>query len=606
MTLTVRSLYEFGEFSLDPQQRSLRRKGELVPLTPKSFDTLLVLLRSGGRVVTKDQLMRTVWPDSFVEESNLTQTIFMLRKALGDSPEQRYILTIQGQGYRFVPDVREMPPPGNATAATSPLLQTSTPPVEPAVDRKTSASRFWLAALALLLIVTAGWLAYHHWSRPRASLPQPPTRIMLAVLPFENLTGDPSQDYLSDGLTEEVITELGRLDSNRLGVIGRTSVMVYKRSPKTLDQVGRELGVQYVLEGSLRREGEKVRIAAQLIRAQDQTHLWAREYDRELKDLFAVQSEVARATADEIQAVLGRPLETPGNVPSPQSYEAYNLYLKGQYFWNKRNVVGFEQAIHYFQQAIATDPNYARAYAGLADVYAMMGGYKGSSQNEFMPKARSAAQRALELDPNLPEAHTALAVVVQNYDHDWETADREFQRAIQLNPNYATGHHWYAEHLSFLGRFDEALRESERARELEPLSLIIAADRGVILYYARRYDEAIAQFRSVMEMDPDFSRTGMILHAYVGRGMFAEMLALRAQRLPQDPANWGPWAWANEGYFCARAGQTQRAQIALKNLLALISANQSILKRWHGSTSASMIKSTLSIGLKKPIRNTRT
>jgi len=199
----------------------------------------------------------------------------------------------------------------------------------------------------------------------------------------------------------------------------------------------------------------------------------------------------------------------------------------------------------------------------------MMGGYKGSSQNEFMPKARSAARRALELDPNLPEAHTALAVVVQNYDHDWETAGREFQRAIQLNPNYATGHHWYAEHLSFLGRFDEALRESERARELDPLSLIIATDRGAILYYSRQYDEAIAQFRSVMEMDPDFSRTGMILHAYVERGLFDETLALLARRLPADAANWGPWAWANQGYFCARAGQIQRAQIALKNLLAL-------------------------------------
>jgi tetratricopeptide (TPR) repeat protein len=242
---------------------------------------------------------------------------------------------------------------------------------------------------------------------------------------------------------------------------------------------------------------------------------------------------------------------------------AYDLYLKGQYYWNKR---WLQQAIEYFQQATAEDPNYARAYAGLADCYALLGGYSGRPQNEFMPQAPTAALRALELDGNLAEAHTALALIVQNYDYDWQTAEKEYRRAIELNPNYATAHHWYAEHLAWRGRFDEALRESERARQLDPLSLIIVVDNGAILYFSRQYDQAIQKLRAVKEMEPDFPRIHIVVYAYIEKGMYAEALA--------DTKNWrepssSPWYWSALAYLHGRTGQQSEAQRALDKLLEL-------------------------------------
>jgi TolB-like protein/Tfp pilus assembly protein PilF len=391
---------------------------------------------------------------------------------------------------------------------------------------------------------------------------------MLAVLPFENLTGDAGQDYFSDGLTEEMITQLGRIDPEHLGVIARTSVMHYKHSSEQLQQIARELGVQYVLEGSVRRDADKVRITAQLIQMKDQTHLWARQYDRELSNLLALQGEIAQEIAQEIPVILGKNHTPIGTAPqpalAPNAYEAYDLYLKGQYFWNKRTVEGFQRAIDYFQQAIVKDPSYARAYAGLADSYVLISGYSGVPQAEFMPKARAAALRALELDESLAEAHAALALIVQNYDWDWQTAGREFRRAIELNPNYATAHHWYAEHLAFLGRFDEALREGERASQLDPLSLIIASDQGVILYYSRQYDRAIEQFRAVLDMDPGFSRAGMMTQAYVEKGLFKDALAFMESR--RRMAEDGPWTWATLAYVYGRAGQPVQARRALVKL----------------------------------------
>ena len=269
-----------------------------------------------------------------------------------------------------------------------------------------------------------------------------------------------------------------------------------------------------------------MRVAAQLVETKGQTQIWAQAYDRELSDVLALQAEIAQQVANEIDQTLGGQKQVPTNSlnSSPQAYEAYELYLRGQYFFNKRSNEGFEQAIHYFQQAIEKDPKYARAYAGLADSYALIGGYSGRPQTEFLPKARAAAMRALEIDESLPEAHTAFALIVQNYDWDWQTSEKEFRRSIELNPNYATAHHWYAEHLMWLGRFDEALRESEIARELDPLSLIVSADRGAILYYSRQYDRAITQFRSVREMDPSFPRTALIERAYERNGQLSEAL----------------------------------------------------------------------------------
>ena len=393
---------------------------------------------------------------------------------------------------------------------------------------------------------------------------------MLAVLPFENLTGDAAQEYFSDGMTEEMISQLGNLDAAHLGVIARTSVMHYKHSQEPLDQIGRELGVQYVLEGSIRRDSDRVRITAQLIQLKDQTHLWARQYDRELSHLLGLQSEIAREVSDEIQVALWehKPVTQPAQQPqsSPQSYEAYDLYLQGQYFWNKRTFEGFERAIDYYQQAIAKDPNYARAYAGLADSYSLLAPYSTVSPIEYMPKARAAALRALELDKDLPEAHTALALIVQNYDYDWQTAEREYQRAIELNPNYATAHHWYAEHLMWLGRFDEALRESERARQLDPLSLIIATDNGAILLYSRQYDRALEKLRTVRELDPSFPRVGgLIVRAYEQKGMFAEAVADLEKSRPRC----NMWTCAELTFIEARTGRAEQAGFDMAKLQQL-------------------------------------
>lgn len=569
MSGVINRLYQFDGFCLDDQKRILLRGEKVIPLTPKAFETLLVLVQNSGQVLTKDQIMGAVWPGSFVEESNLTQTVFVLRKALGEGKDaQRYIVTMPGQGYRFTAEVKQVPKNGPAAqqAAVSNLESEIEPPAETSSLRWLGVRSLLLAGIVIAVVAVAG--AFLYWSRPPARPDAARGRLMLAVLPFHNLTGDTGQDYFSDGLTEEMITEMGRIDSKRIGVIARTSVMHYKHTPEPISQIGRELGVQYILEGSVRRDVGKVRITAQLIRVQDQTHLWAQEYDRNLTDLLALQSEIAQQIGDEILTAIGEPkTNTPPNQGSlsPQTYEAHDLYLKGLFFWNKRTNEGFQRAIDYFQQAIEKDPGYARAYAGLANSYSLLSAYGRAPADELMPKARAAAQRALRLDDHLPEAHTALALIVQNYDYDWQAAEREYRRAIELNPNYATAHQWYAEHLMWRGRFEDALRESERARQLDPLSLIISTDNGAILYFSRQYDRAVAQFSAVLEMDPNFERAHyLMVAAYAQQGLSAKAIAGWEKTRPavDDKVYWSTLA-----YIHGRSGERELAQLAMNRLL---------------------------------------
>ncbi|MGH9781642.1 MAG: tetratricopeptide repeat protein, partial [Candidatus Acidiferrales bacterium] len=371
----------------------------------------------------------------------------------------------------------------------------------------------------------------------------------------------------SDGLTEEMISQLGRLDPQHIGVIARTSVMYYKDRPEPLEKIGRELGVAYVLEGSVRRDSQNVRISAQLIQMKDQTHVWSRQYDRQLSSLLSLQGEIAQEIADEIQLTLdGSHKRVAASHPPaapPASYEAYDFYLKGLYFWNKRTIPGFQQAIEFFQKSINEDPRYAKAYAGLADSYAMMCSYYAAPPNDLMPKARAAALKALQLDDSLAETHTALAIVAENYDWDWQTADKEYRRAIQLDPEYPTAHQWYAESLAFRGRFDEAFAESERARQLDPLSVIIAADNGAILYFSRQYDQAIERLRSVLDMEPNFPRASILIFVYAQKGRFAD--ALNSLNKWPNTKN-TPWEWAMEAYIYGRSGQRVLAQRALTRL----------------------------------------
>ena len=567
MSLGSKRLYEFGPYRLDKQKGQLWRDGQTVSLTTKSLEILACLVENAGSVVSKDQLMETLWPDSYVEEGNLTQNVFLLRKALGETArDHNYVVTVPGRGYRFAAEVREIANGNGTSHAVAPLEPAPPPEIDVAIPEQPlrTSRRNWLWIVAgFLVVASAAFAGYRSWQSHRRPSHQ---RVVLAVLPFVNLTGDASQEYLSDGLTEEMIAQLGRLDPQRLGVIARTSVMGYKNGQLRLDQIGKELGADYVLEGSVRRDSQQVRITAQLIQLKDQTHVWARQYDRELNNLLVLQGAIAQEIAAEIQRTLGDRSAmhwAHQASASPRTYEAYDLYLKGRYFWNKRTQQGFEQAIGCFQQAVAKDPDFASAYAGLADSYVLMSAYSLAPISDTMTKARTAAQRALQLDDSLAEAHTSLALIAQNYDWDWATAGREYQRAIQLDPNYPTAHHWYAEHLALEGHFEEAMPEIERARRLDPLSLIIATDQAAILYFSRQYDRAIERFRTVLDMEPNFPRAHMLIYAYVEKGRFADALA--------DAEVWGryedtPWVLALRAYIYGRSGEMAKARQAVAKL----------------------------------------
>lgn len=566
----VQDSVKFGDgFELDFAASRLSRFGRVLKLERIPVEVLLLLVQNRGEPVTREQIVEKIWgKDIHLDTDNsINGAIRKIRQVLKDDSEQpRFIQTITGRGYRFIAPLIDA-----SAEAEAPPISEPTPPILQSAEagvahRRTS--RLVLTTILGIAIILMAVLFYLRWPRSQARSVRSEERTMLAVLPFENLTGESSQSYFSDGMTEEMITQLGSLDPHHLGVIARTSVMHYKNSQESLAQIGRELGVQYVLEGSVRRDANQVRITAQLIQMKDQTHLWARQYDRELKDLLVLQSEIAREISGEIQTSLGEHKSIPPVAQptlTPQAYEAYNLYLKGLFVWNRRTVSGLQEAVNYFQQATEKDPSYAPAYAGLADSYALIGGYSGAPSGEFMSKARTAALRALELDDTLPEAHAALALIVQNHDYDWQTAEKEFKRAIELNPSYATAHQWYAEHLAWRGRFDEALNESERARQLDPLSLIIAADHGATLYYSRQYDRAIAQFRAVRELDPNFSRTGMIASAYIQKGMFTDALAEYQRHSPDRSA----WHYSSVAFIAGRAGRMQEAQQALRTLMEL-------------------------------------
>ena len=573
----IQDSLKFGDdFELDCAAGQLRRSGRILKVERIPMEVLLFLVQQRGELVSREQIVEKIWGKGvyFDTDNSINGAIRKIRQVLKDDPEApHFIQTITGKGYRFIapvilPVIARVTGLDTESEAVATVAQSSVREDSAAWFRRRQVLGISIVATAIVLVLIAGWGVYRQWFEFQVQPFRSGGRAMLAVLPFENLTGDAGQEYFSDGMTEEMITQLGSLDPEHMGVIARTSVMHYKRSQEQLQQIARELGVQYVLEGSVRRDAERVRITAQLIQMKDQTHLWARQYDREPKDVLVVQSEIAKEISGEIQSALGvhRPTApVPQPTLSPEAFEAYNLYLKGQYFWNKRTVEGFQEAIGYFRQATDKDPNYARAYAGLAASYTLIGTYSGTPSAESASQARTAALRALQLDDNLPEAHAALALIVQNHDYDWQTAEKEFKRAIELNPNYATGHHWYAEHLAWRGRFDEALRESERARQLDPLSLIIATDNGAILYYSRQYDRAIAQFNAVRELDPGFPRAVIIFAPYVQKGMFAEAEADIEGHMPGD----NPWHWSSLAYAYGRAGNRARAEYALDKLLDL-------------------------------------
>jgi serine/threonine-protein kinase len=402
----------------------------------------------------------------------------------------------------------------------------------------------------------------------KATSSKPPAeKIMLAVLPFENLSRDPEQDYFSDGLTEEMISQLSRLNPKKLGVIARTSAMHYKNTAKTAGAIGRELGVAYIVEGSVRRAGERVRITAQLIAVSDQTHLWAENYERDLKDIFALQSDVAERVAGSLTVeLLPGVISTSAQVRTinPAAHEAY---LKGRFYWNQRTPDGLKKAVEFFEQAVALDSAWPLGYAGLADAYGLMPWYGTVRSSEAMPKAKAAAKRALKMDESLAEAHATMALIATSYDWDWPTAEREFQRALALGPNYASAHHWYALHLGHMGRHYEAIREITKTQELDPLSLVISVNVGMAHYHAGDLEQAETWLRKALELGPDFA----LAHEDLARILsfqkrFTEAIAeaREAVRL----SNNDPYYAATLGYVCAKAGQPEEARRILDELAA--------------------------------------
>jgi TolB-like protein/DNA-binding winged helix-turn-helix (wHTH) protein/Tfp pilus assembly protein PilF len=504
-------IFRFGAFEFHVQARELRKHGLRIRLTGQPISVLGMLLERPGEVVTREHLQKRLWPaGTYVDfEHSVNAAVKRLRQALGDSADSpRFIETLARNGYRFIAPLTE-----RIDDLAEPAGQKQAEEAEPAAQVQNAAK--WLRFLAfprvmagvLLLIVIAGFIIGLH-KRRSTHTGSGPIR-SLVVLPLANLSGDPDEEYFVEGMADALRQHLEVISALR--VISRTSSMYYRGSSKPLPEIARQLNADAVVEGSVLRSGNRVRINVELIRTASDTHVWGGSYDRDLKDIFVLQAEVAQKIADEIRATLSPPDRARlarRHTPDPDAYLAYS---KGRFFWNRRTEVDLKRAIGYFQQAIEKDPNYALAYDGLADCWLPLGWYAYMAPAETFPYARVAVMKALALDDSLAEAHTSLAFVTLYYDRDWADAEREFRRAIELNPNYANGHHWYAEFLSLVGRHAEAIAESERARELDPLSNIINTWVGSRYFFARQYDKAIEQYRNAVEMDPGFVPVHLVL-----------------------------------------------------------------------------------------------
>jgi TolB-like protein/DNA-binding winged helix-turn-helix (wHTH) protein len=432
-------IYEFGPFRLDPAERKLLRANEIVALTPRAFDTLYFLVQNSGRVLEKDELIRTLWPDTFVEEGSLSNHIFLLRKALGDS--QAFIETVPRRGYRFIGAVRQFPFPDVVTTEKPPEVGSLGIAPLPAKARRPWQSRAALAmaaATVMALLVGAGWF-YLRAGRGGETIDS------VAVLPFVNASADPNTEYLSDGITESLINSLSQVP--HLKVMSRDAAFRYKGKETDAQTVGRDLGVRAIFKGRVTQRGDSLAVSAELIDTRDNTHIWGQQYNRKPSDIFGLQEEVAREMTTALRLRLTGEEEKRLAKSYTSNAEAYQDYLRGRYFWQKTGL-GLNKGVEYFQQAIAKDPGYAQAYDGLADCYIYLAVFGFSSPKDAFPRAKEAALKSLELDGTLAEAHTSLARIKAEYDWDWSGAEREFQRAIEINPSYATAYQWYGSALT--------------------------------------------------------------------------------------------------------------------------------------------------------------
>lgn len=585
MSNSFNQLYEFGPFRVDAANRLLLRDGEPLALTPKAVETLLALVRHRGQVLRKDDLMKEVWPDAVVEESNLTQHIYLLRKMLGEAPDGcGYIETLPRRGYRFIGEVREVEDgaadlilaertrvqlvieeqeenerqenaacekgesvclkrAGDAASIAGPAVSDQSRSHDLSDSRrKRRSTHFGLAAVTFVALVVILYLALT--GRPRTPESRPVIR-SIAVLPFRPLSAGSSDEDLEAGLADALITQLSNV--RQITVRPTSAVLKYGGANRDLLAAGRELGVDALLDGKFQRADGRMRVTVQLISVNDGTPLWADKFDEPFTDMLAVQESIAqrvtqvlvlKLTPEEQRLLAKRFTENP---------EAYQAYLRGRSYWSRRATASVEEAIKYFELALQRDPDYALAWAGLADAYASLGSrydMQEQAQSQVMPKAKAAAARALKLDDLLAEAHAALGVVREVYDWDFAGAEIEFKRAIELNPNYAHAHHVYARYLLAMGRAGEAQEEIRRAQELDPLSFSISRGVGDILFRTGKYDEALEQYRRTLKMAPDDPMATALRRtmgwAYLQRGMHDQAVAefIESLRLQNVSAEW--------------------------------------------------------------------
>ena len=506
------SIYEFGPFRLDPSERLLMRAGEPVSLAPKVFDTLTALIENSGRLLDKDELMSKLWPDTFVEEATLARNISDLRKALGESTgEQKFIETVPKRGYRFTAEVK-----CNRLEEATVIL-----------ERHVRSRVIFEEQLEMDAGVTS-----------------------IAVLPFRPISSERRDEFLELGLADALITRLSNI--NQIVVRPTSSVRKYIGVEQESAQTGGELRVSHVLDGSIQTVGDRIRVTAQLVSVEDGRSLWAGKFDESFRDIFSVEDVISEQVANALVLRLTGEEKRLITRRDTDNAEAHRLYLKGRFYWNRRTRDGYERGIEHFCRAIEIDRSYARAYAGLADCYSMLGRFGLVQPAEIMPRAVSSATTALRLDDTLAESHASMGLAGHIYSWEWAKAEYHYKRAIELNANFATAHHWYAVFLAEIGRGQEALAEIKQAQSLDPVSLIIGADAGMVLYLVRDYDHALEQCRATLDLDPNYFRARTWLGcSYEQKGMYHEAIAeyQTARSLDDSPyvLEWLARAYAASG-----------------------------------------------------------
>jgi TolB-like protein/DNA-binding winged helix-turn-helix (wHTH) protein len=565
------SSYYFGQFVLDSARRTLSRADSSISLTPKAFDVLLHLAQNPNRLVTKEELLQAVWGDTFVEEGNLTQYISHLRKALDDNSEDaRLIVTVARKGYRFTTDVTVAEAADTTTHAAvqaltdrRSLVDTRAATESPAYSEIPEGPKHWRKAAALatsgvILALVAGYMSWRHVAD---ATPPRSQKIMLAVLPFANLTGDPDKEYLADGLTEELISQLGRLNPEQLGVIARTSVMGYKNKNEQLDQIGRDLSVQYVLENSLRGSGNKVRLTSQLVRVKDQTQLWSQDYDYPPENILNIEEDAADAIAFEIRVRLSSTQQAEQS--RPINPEAFDAYLQGYYFYQRRTAKDVDMAAKYYERATQLDPSYALAWVGLSRARYWQANAGVVPVGEGQRLAREAVERALVLNPNLAAAHAQMARLKRQVDFDWAGADSSIQRAIALEPGNPEHLRVAASSAAYLGRFDQALQLGRQTVDFDPLNASGWENLGEIEFYNGQLDEAAADCKKALELNPDVPPGPFyLIQIYIMQGRPQDALP-EIERVRPDSPRGGLYAIT---YYAL--GRKKESDDALKELIA--------------------------------------